>query len=181
MKAAMVWMALSLVASSEGFAGLQFPRSTSGSQGTIISRRAFPWSVPSTARPLRANGNSFDDEKREGKKQKRYREPEKQFATGEELKRLRNDLEILRENLRWAEATEDHARIDDLAKAIRNGEKRDPDIAYAKALQIIAETKATVDLSAHDKQVLIKRFQDRAQAARSVLPRFQLDGLWIGK
>ena len=126
------------------------------------------------------SGKNFEDETRESRKIQQQ-EGGKQFATGEELKRLRHDLEVLRDNLQWAEAVDDHGRTLDLAKAIRNGERRDPDLAYAKARQAIAETKASTELSEDDKQVILQRLQDRAQAARALLPRFQLDGLWVGK
>jgi len=87
----------------------------------------------------------------------------------------------MRENLQWAEAMNDEPRILELSKAIRNGERRDPDIAYTRSLQLIAETKAAIDMTDEDKKIIVKRLQDRAQAARSLLPRFQLDGLWVGK
>jgi hypothetical protein len=136
-----------------------------------------------TTTALRTTGKNFDDETRKGQK-KEKRPPASAgtgFAVGDDLKRLRNDLEILRDNLQWAEAMDDHSLILDLTKAIRDGEKRDPDIAYAEALQDIIETKAAPDLSKEDKVATVLRLQDRAQAARSLLPRFQLEGLWIGK
>jgi len=111
----------------------------------------------------------------------RQQEISRKFATGDDLKRLRSDLDSLRENLKWAEAMEDKERTLDLSTAIRNGEKRDPEIVYAKSLQSIAETKASFDISPEDKNVVLERLQDRAQAARKFLPRFQLEGLWIGK
>jgi len=75
----------------------------------------------------------------------------------------------------------DDEQMQDLARAIRNGEKRDPDAVYTKSIRMIAETKSDDDLTDDDKAILVERFQQRAQAARSVLPRFQLDGLWVGK
>lgn len=94
---------------------------------------------------------------------------------------MRNDLDKLRENLQWAEAMGDEERILDLSKAIRNGERRDPDVAYSRSLHLIAETKAALDLTDEDKKTFVEQLQDRAQAARSLLPRFQLEGLWVGK
>lgn len=138
------------------------------------------WSTMTWSK-LSAAGRSEDDHAQQEERKARQKEIRKQFAEGEELKRLRADLESLRENLQWATAMADSDRVFDLEKAIRNGEQRDPDIVYTKALKIIAETQTAKDLSEHDRDIIVERFQDRAQAARSYLPRFQLEGLWVGK
>ena len=103
------------------------------------------------------------------------------FSTDKDLDSLRSDLDNLRGNLRWAEATEDHELVKDLKTAIANGERLDPDAVYAKALQVIADTKVSKDLSDMQKAETIDLWQNRAQNARAVLPQFQLEGLWIGK
>ena len=103
------------------------------------------------------------------------------FAVGDELKRLRADLESLRENLCWAEAMEDQDRTEDLSKAIRNGENRDPDIVYRRALRGVIDAKASFKLSEEEKQRRVKKWQKEASAARRHLPRFQMEGLWVGK
>lgn len=117
----------------------------------------------------------------------------KRFAVGDELKRLRSDLDSLRENLHLALAMEDDERVADLKSAIQNGEQRDPDLCYAKALQMLAQTKAsttssstgqsssTINLSLDEKQRLLEKWQKEAEIARSKLPQFQLEGLWVGK
>ena len=103
------------------------------------------------------------------------------FATGEELKRLRADLDSLRENLSWAEAMEDHDRIEDLAQAIKNGENRDPDVVYRRALRNVIDAKASFKISEEEKQLRVKKWQKEAAAARRQLPRFQMEGLWVGR
>lgn len=103
------------------------------------------------------------------------------FAVGRELKRLRADLDSLRENLCWAEAMEDHDRVEDLSKAIRNGENRDPDVVYRRALRGVIDAKASFKLSEEEKQRRVKKWQKEAAAARRHLPRFQMEGLWVGK
>jgi hypothetical protein len=117
----------------------------------------------------------------------------KRFAVGEELKQLRAELDSLRENLHWAQAMEDDERVVDLKSAIQTGEQRDPDLCYAKALQMLAQTKAStttsstsqsssaINLSPEEKQRLLEKWQKEAEAARSKLPQFQLEGLWVGK
>lgn len=103
------------------------------------------------------------------------------FAIGNELKRLRADLESLRENLSWAEAMEDQDRIDDLTKAIKNGENRDPDIVYRRALRAVIDAKASFKLSEDEKKRRVKKWKKEANAARTQLPRFQMEGLWVGR
>lgn len=164
-----------------GFLASQGGADSGSRRVDVRERPSFP--VQATI-VLRTTGKNFDDETRNDMKKKETlpsMSTETEFAVGDDLKRLRTDLETLRDNLQWAEAMDDHSRILDLSKAIRDGERRDPDLAYAEALQDIAETKAALDLSKEDKDAILLRLQDRAQAARSVLPRFQLEGLWIGK
>jgi hypothetical protein len=118
----------------------------------------------------------------------------KRFAAGDELKRLRADLDSLRENLHWAEAMEDDERIADLKAAIKNSAQRDPDLCYAKALQMLALTKVrpitgtsqsasanSNNLSTDEKEQLMRKWQKEADTSRSSLPQFQLEGLWVGK
>jgi hypothetical protein len=119
----------------------------------------------------------------------------KRFAVGDELKQLRAELDSLRENLHWAQAMEDEKRVVDLKSAIQTGEQRDPDLCYAKALQMLAHTKASttttssstsqnssaINLSPDEKQRLLLKWQKEAELARSKLPQFQLEGLWVGK
>jgi anti-sigma28 factor (negative regulator of flagellin synthesis) len=137
---------------------------------------------------LNNNKNKNDPEKVSSSKPKalKAKSKQKRFAVAEELKQLRADLDALRENVHWAEAMEDADRVADLKRAIQNGEERDPDLCYAKALQILAQTKATSlttnkDLSSTEKQRLLVKWQKEAELARSCLPQFQLEGLWVGK
>jgi hypothetical protein len=105
----------------------------------------------------------------------------KRFATGEELKNLRLDVQSLRHNLQWAEALKDEVRIESLQKAITNGENRDPDFMYRKSLSLISQAKKMKDASKEEKDALIEKWADVAASARHCLPQFNLDGLWVGK
>ena len=128
----------------------------------------------------------FPDDKSRSRKNARLDEEEgrrksKRFATGKELENLRMDLDSLRDNLRWAEAMEDFTRVEDLRKAIKNGENRDPEIVYKKAHAEInkAKTMKRTTQSNHDKD--IKKWTKVVEEAREVLPQFLLEGLWEGK
>jgi anti-sigma28 factor (negative regulator of flagellin synthesis) len=103
------------------------------------------------------------------------------FATGEELRNLKSDLETLRHNLQWAEALQDESRVESLRKAIKNGENRVPDIMYAKSLRLIFQSKKMKDASKEEKDALVEKWVKIAAAARECLPQFNLEGLWVGK
>lgn len=111
----------------------------------------------------------------------RENEISKRFATGEELKNLRLDLESLRHNLEWAEALQDKVRIESLEKAIEKGEKRDPRTMYKKAIRLISQAKKMKDASTEEKDALIEKWVKVASAARECLPQFNLEGLWVGR
>ncbi|KAL3906059.1 MAG: hypothetical protein SGARI_004173 [Bacillariaceae sp.] len=105
----------------------------------------------------------------------------KRFASGDELKSLREDLESLRHNLEWAKALKDEVRISSLTKAIKNGQNRDPHFMYSKALRLIAEAQRMKDASQEEKEALSEKWSSVASAARQVLPEFGMEGLWVGK
>ena len=105
----------------------------------------------------------------------------KRFATGEDLKNLRLDLESLRHNLQWAEALKDEVRMESLEKAIQRGEKKDPDLMYKKAIKMISQARKMKDASSEERDALIEKWAKMAAAARKCLPQFNLEGLWVGK
>ena len=105
----------------------------------------------------------------------------KRFAIGEELDNLRMDLRSLRDNLRWAEAMEDLNRVEDLRKAIKNGENRDPEIVYKKAHEEINKAKAMKRTTLESRSKQIEKWTKIIEEARDYLPQFSLEGLWEGK
>ena len=103
------------------------------------------------------------------------------FAAGEELINLRQDLESLKHNLEWAEALKDEKRVFSLQKAIKNGEKRDPDLMYTKALQLMAEAKKMKEVAEEEKEDFVSKWAKVAASARKSLQQFNMEGLWVGK
>eukprot|EP00535_Pseudo-nitzschia_heimii_P009639 CAMPEP_0197191968 /NCGR_PEP_ID=MMETSP1423-20130617/24328_1 /TAXON_ID=476441 /ORGANISM="Pseudo-nitzschia heimii, Strain UNC1101" /LENGTH=315 /DNA_ID=CAMNT_0042644767 /DNA_START=279 /DNA_END=1223 /DNA_ORIENTATION=+ len=104
----------------------------------------------------------------------------KLFASGEELRCLREDLESLRQNLEWARALNDEIRIESLEKAIDKGESRDPLFMYSKAQRIIAGVKKLDDASKEEEEILIEKWSKIASEARVFLPQLNMEGLWVG-
>ena len=103
----------------------------------------------------------------------------KLFASGDELRILREDLKSLRQNLEWAKASNDDARIESLEKAIYKGVSRDPSYMYDKAQKIIKEAKNMKDVE--EKKILIEKWSSVAANSREFLPHLNMEGLWVGK
>jgi hypothetical protein len=99
------------------------------------------------------------------------------FAQGIELQNLRSDISALKDNLRWALATDDIQCIIDLTAAIQEAEDRDPELVYKKALQNIADAN---DMSVSKKYSVISKNTKEALSARNYIPRLNMEGLWLG-
>jgi hypothetical protein len=159
-----------------------------GNQATFFPSPGIRNAPSSTPSHLHAAGNDgyydglFHDETNKARRTRLAREYllHKRFATGEELKNLRLDLKSLRQTLQWAEAFNDVGRIQDLNKAIKKGENRDPDYVYTKAFKIMAQVRTMTDTSKEEKDALVEKWSKLAQGARECLPQFNLEGLWVG-
>jgi hypothetical protein len=98
-----------------------------------------------------------------------------QFDRGDELWDLRARMDETASRLVQAmkdgrEGEEDVAR-----RALRGFERRDPELVYL--LELADMEQAARDGRASEASL----HRDRAMAARSCLPQFNLDGLWVGK
>jgi hypothetical protein len=167
-----------------------------GSQTTSFLspvRRAPSSSIPSSS-SLHASSAGYDgyydglfhDETNKARMTRLAREQSlhKRFASGEELKNIRLDLESLRQNLQWAEAVNDVGRIQDLNEAIKKGQNRDPEYVYTEAFKLMEDqVKSMTDdaSSQEEKEALLEKWSKLAQGARECVPQFKLEGLWVGK
>lgn len=102
------------------------------------------------------------------------------FAKGTELKQIRDELRNLRESLMWAEAMHDEERVHSLMVLIESHEQRDPEHVYAQTLAEITQVQAKFDCDAVEKGQQIQTLKQTAKVLRSQLPRFQMEGLWVG-
>ena len=143
----------------------------------FVTRGKRPFSLP--AQTALFYGSENDHEGRREERLAREEAIQQRFATGEELKTLRSDLEHLRDSLTWAKAAKDPERVNDLEEAIAQGEHRDAELVYKSTLKAIIELDETPNLP--EKNILRERWAEAAAEARSCLPRFQLEGLWVGK
>ena len=102
------------------------------------------------------------------------------FAKGTELKQIRDELRNLRESLMWAVAMHDEDRVHGLSKLVQSHEQRDPEHVYAQTLAEIAQVQAKFDCDPVEKAQQIQTLKTKAKSLRSQLPRFQMEGLWVG-
>jgi hypothetical protein len=128
-----------------------------------------------------SDGFYFGDKIPSASRAKRLQDDEQirdRFAKGTDLTKLRSDIMALKENLEWAKAIGDASRIHDLETTIDKWEWKDPEAAYAKALSMV-ETLS--NLKGEGQEPIIANWVQEALVARSCIPRFNLEGLWVGK
>ena len=95
---------------------------------------------------------------------------------GDGLWDLRSEMETLSQRLVSA-IDRGEARAEEAARAaLRSRERRDPELSYAVAL---AELEVARELGADADG--LEKLRAKAAAARSCLPQFNLEGLWVGK
>ncbi len=108
----------------------------------------------------------------------RMQEEMQRFAHGSELQDLRVDIASLKENLKWALATDDITRIIDLSAAIEKAQDKDPEFVYSRMLEKIDEAQK---MNVSKKYQVLPKITEEAMVARQYIPRLNMEGLWIGK
>lgn len=103
------------------------------------------------------------------------RKAEIKFVTGDDLHLLRQEVLILRDDLEVARSSANSRRILELERRILKAQQKDAEFVYAVTLERIkdAEVMGLVE------EIGVLRAE--ACEARSALPHFNLDGLWVGK
>jgi hypothetical protein len=100
------------------------------------------------------------------------------FASGSELLNIRNKVSSLKEELRRCLESDDIFRAISLRESIRQQEKKDPELAYMRALEKMKKAQRSNRISR--KYALIAKYTEKALSARQYITRFNLNGLWIG-
>jgi hypothetical protein len=108
----------------------------------------------------------------------RFQEEMMRFKHGTELENLRTDLVSMKENLKWALATDDIGRIIDLTAAIEKAQEKDPEFVYARALRKIDDAQK---MNVSKKYHVLPKITEEALSARQHIPRLNMEGLWLGK
>lgn len=100
------------------------------------------------------------------------------FAQGEKLKELRADIQLMKQNLQLSLVTDDLMRVVALTKSIKDIEKKDPELVYSTALEMIAGAN---QYNTRKKYEIISRYNREAKAARAHIPRLNMYGIWVAK
>eukprot|EP00977_Amphora_coffeiformis_P011694 scaffold2829_cov147-Amphora_coffeaeformis.AAC.2 len=103
------------------------------------------------------------------------KERETRFLTGDELQQLRKQIFELRQELQEARRTGTSARVHELERTILKAQQLDAEFIYQVALERMeAAAQAGLHMEA-------EKYRQEAHNARTALPQFSLDGLWVGK
>jgi len=97
------------------------------------------------------------------------------FVTGDSLHSLRKRVLELRRDLKVARKTNSQKQVKELERAIIQAQKVDAEFVYSVALERMEQAEANGDMEA------MEQYRQEATMARSCLPQFNLDGLWVGK
>jgi Cyclin D1 binding domain len=97
------------------------------------------------------------------------------FVRGNDLWDLRAQMDEMASKLVKAIKAGKNGEEDVIRHALRSFEQRDPELVYM--LELTDMEEATLDGRVTDA----KSHRQKAIAARSCLPQFNLDGLWVGK
>lgn len=100
---------------------------------------------------------------------------QQKYVTGDDLIHLRQHALSLREELQQARLLQATRRIQELEQQILKIHTVDAEFVYTISLErmYMAEAEGRTDD--------YERYHAQAMEARSALPQFQLDGLWVGK
>lgn len=101
------------------------------------------------------------------------------FLQGGELQTLRDDINALKNNLKWSLATDDLTRVVALKRAIETKQKQDPDHVYRESILKLMKAKSIKKTS--QKYKSISKYTKLALEARKHIDRLHLQGLWVGK
>lgn len=102
-------------------------------------------------------------------------EAKQRFVSGDDLHLLRQKVLGLREDLKEARANGATALVTDLEFAILEAQQVDAEFVYS----VSKERMCVAQEAGLSEEALM--WEREAKMARSVLPQFNLDGLWVGK
>mmetsp|Transcript_11212 Transcript_11212/g.23609 ORF Transcript_11212/g.23609 Transcript_11212/m.23609 type:complete len:353 (+) Transcript_11212:165-1223(+) len=100
------------------------------------------------------------------------------FATGDELRNLHDDMKALKQVLKWCRVSGDVHRVGELRETIKLLEGKDPEVVYTRAISAMNKAEKIEDLD--KRKFVIDQHRSEANLARSCIPRFNLEGLWVG-
>lgn len=170
-----VWAALSLLLSvTDGFT-VSLPSSTP-SGGVVFARRSAlqmeatdsVFELPEDNMPGGSSSRSLESYLTQEQLPSKY-------AQGDELYRLRQNVLSLRRELEHARSNNDVLKTRRVSRRILDAQQRDAEFMY----QVSLERMEAASLAGLTDESEV--YREQAEEARSALPQFQLEGLWVGK
>lgn len=117
--------------------------------------------------------SSLDDTRR--RRLEKEEEIKSRFVVGDELHVLRGQVLGMRDRLKEARRLGAEREVSELERAIIRAQAMDAEFVYQVSLE---RMDAAQEAGLFDEA---EQFKEEAMAARSALPQFNLEGLWVGK
>ena len=120
----------------------------------------------------------IEEPKSNEERDQKMKQEKDRFAQGEKLKEIRADIQLMKQNLKLSLVTDDLMKVVALTKSIKDIEKKDPELVYSRALEMIAGAD---QYNTRKKYEIISRYNREAKAARAYIPRLNMYGIWVAK
>jgi hypothetical protein len=128
--------------------------------------------------PRQSSSASSSSASEDGRR-RRERVQEQTFVTGDELHRLRHEVLAMRLELQEARLSSSMERkVNELERSILKAQQLDAEFVYMVSLERVEAAEQEGLLQEVEQLQLLK---GQAMEARSALPQFNLEGLWVGK
>lgn len=102
-------------------------------------------------------------------------EAKQRFVSGDELHVLRQKVLGMREDLKEARGLHATSRVHELERAILQAQQVDAEFVHSVSKERMA---VALEAGLHEEATM---WEKESKMARSVLPQFNLEGLWVGK
>lgn len=177
------WSETQAFVSSSALRDAFFRNSQTSFRMSPPTRQHDEWELPeevqtsSSSSPLLSSASSSEQQMSETRRLRLEKEQalSQKFVTGDDLYRLREHAMNLRQELKQARQLGATHRVHELERAILKVQQVDAEFVYA----VNMERMETAKQEGRDEEA--EQFQEYAMEARSALPQFGLDGLWVGK
>jgi Cyclin D1 binding domain len=102
-------------------------------------------------------------------------EASSRFSSGDDLHELRQQILTLRQELYDARIAKKKKRVQRLERVVLRAQMKDPEFIYEVSVERMEEAQRAGRFSEAEG------YRQEAKVARSALPQFNLNGLWVGK
>lgn len=142
-----------------------------------FTHRPLPFVRPSSGLAMEVRDNLFEsfDLPEESMSGSNVDSDTRRFLSGDDLHKLRQQIYHLRQQLLQARAEKNNKLVRRISRSILSAQALDAEFVYQVSLE---RMEAAQSAGLRDEAAT---YEKEAKVARSCLPQFQLDGLWVGK